>query len=561
MKRGITLTLIAAAMLTAVNVNAETYFFSENGAGDMDGTTWGNAAPASYLGSSVENAKAGDTFYLMAGNYKPDSNTGLWVIPSGVAIRGGYPNTMTGTDTIINYATAGQSIFSADIDGDGVGDNGANVFMTIDNSAGTKATAAKTVLSGITIRDALNTTTTYYFASALVVMNGNLELDHVKILKNQIGSLGSDGKLVSAGAAVVVSGSYFYAHDCVWADNIGTRAGSALMLRGAGSKSGTADGEAKGTNPDKSIAYLDRCEFTNNVVIAPENSNAKYGGTMSVGDYCGTLYMNNCTATGAHILKAGAFCRLGGGCTLYSTNNTWFDFYCTATDWTSGDIMSCGSGSNLYIANTIAVKKEDTAVMGSKLVAFYVQANGVFESGGHNIWGTFTSEKTATLLPTDSVSGANTVSTVFGTNEYAANGGNGTKVIAAKESFRGMTVTDLKALATKWSIPSDKIDMTLDQRGYVRPEATAAGAYDVNAIAPNTSVNVPAANEDNFRIANVHNGNFKVIGTEGMAKVYDLTGKVVFSKNISNGEIINMSNLSKGLYVISINNKTVKVVR
>lgn len=555
MKRGITSIMTAALMLIACNASAATFFFSEKGAGDSDGSSWENAAPAEYLGSSVENATAGDVFYLMAGKYKPDVNSGLWKIAQGITIKGGYPSTMKGTDVNIKYPVAALSIFSADLDGDGVGDNGTNVFITIDNSTGTKETALKTIISGIEIRDALNKSTATYKGSAMVIYNGNVELDHVKITNNVTGYKDASNALVGAGGVISVCGSYFYAHDCVWENNQSTRAGSALIVREAGGASGTG----ATTDKDISIVKLDRCEFSDNPMIDPANTKATYGGTIAVGDYCGTMYMNNCTATGTHIYQAGAFCRMGTGTTLYSTNNTWYDCTCCATNRFNGSILSCGQYSKTYIANTIAVNKVD-GYDGSFATMFIQSNNCVFETGGYNVWGSLSNATTTALLANDNVANTNTVSVVFGENVIASNGGNGTKVIAPSESYRGMSVSSLKELATKWSLPAE-IDVTLDQRGFVRPENTISGAYDVQAVDPTTGVEQILDKAQNIKIINLGNANYQIIGAAGNATIYDLTGKSIMSRNIEDGDIINMNDIISGIYIIKVNNQAIKFIK
>lgn len=487
MKRSLTSIMAAAAMMVATGASAQTtYFFSPDGNGEMDGSSWENAAPSEYLGEAVANAAEGDAFYLMAGKYKAPTNLGnVWTIPNGITLKGGYPATMTGTDVAITYPAENYSIFSADIEGDGVGDNGTTAFVTvgvqeIDGVEVKKEDVAKTLIAGITFRDAFNSTDRTYHGSAMVCDHVNIELDHCQFINNTIGTL-VDGALKGAGAATVFRGSFVYAHDCVWADNIGTRAGSAIMVRAAYGNSGNKDNEAKGTNSAKSVVYLDRCEISNNNVIDPNNGSAKYGGTMSIGDYCGDLYMNNCTVEGLQVKlqQAGAAIRVGGGDKFVCMNTTFFGFDCLSTSWTSGDAVSLGSDSQAYFANSIAVQEADGAEAGTKFTCVYHQAGGAMVSGGHNVFGSLTSEIDFSPAATDDIQNTNVISTVFGTNEYAAAGGNGTKVIAPNESYRGMTLTDLKAFNDTYG--AQCLDVTLDQRGLARPEVTISGAYDINA--------------------------------------------------------------------------------
>ena len=118
------------------------YFFAPTGLGDEDGTSWENAAGADLLGSTLADAEPGTEFYLMEGNYAPDINTNKWVIPQGVVLKGGYPATMEGTNTTYSFSKGGQSVFSADLDGDGKGDNTDYAFVYIGEGSATEKSNA-----------------------------------------------------------------------------------------------------------------------------------------------------------------------------------------------------------------------------------------------------------------------------------------------------------------------------------------------------------------------------------------------------------------------------------
>ena len=571
MKRRFTSVLAAVAMLTATNANAADWFFSPSGAGEMDGSSWENAASAEALAGALADAETiapGDNVYLMAGTYTNQNI--LWTITPGVNIYGGYPSTMTGTDVNITYPTAENSVFSADIDGDGKGDNGTTVLVTLGSQYAEDGTtemkkedAPLTYIAGVTFRDANNATDKTYLGSAMEVNHTNLELAYVQFINNTIGYLDADGtSLKGAGAALLIRGSYVYAHDCVWADNVGTRSGSAILVRGAFGKSGTSDGAVKGTNPAPSIVYLDRCEFTNNTVVNPNAAKAQYGGTLAISDYSGELYMNNCTATGTRLFQSGAFCRVGGGDKFYMSNSTIFDFDCLATTWTSGDALSCGTASKVYLANTVIVQKTDGAEEGTKFTCVYAQNNGEFISGGYNVWGSFTSEVTPTLLDSDNHANTNTMSVVLGSDSptYAAQGGNGTKVVAVKEDYRGMTVAALQDFNTKYG-STKYLDVTLDQRGLVRPETTISGAYDPKATAASSAIeNTFAAKAEALKVATLGNGNYAVNAT-GVARVYDLSGKLVLTQVVNGNDVINLSGVAKGVYVIRVNSQAQKIIK
>ena len=75
--------LMIAALAFGLVANAQMrYFFSPSpeGNGDANGTSWENAAPGDYLGTTIASAEAGDEFYLMEGKYAPEASINKWNI-------------------------------------------------------------------------------------------------------------------------------------------------------------------------------------------------------------------------------------------------------------------------------------------------------------------------------------------------------------------------------------------------------------------------------------------------------------------------------------------------
>lgn len=497
-----------------LNMNATDYFFSVKGAGDADGTSWENAASGDLLGATISSLTAGDAVYIMAGSYVPDRDKGYWNIPAGVTIRGGYPETMTGTNTAITYPSAAQTVWSADLDGDGNGDNGTQPFVVVDNTDGTAATFAKTIISGITIRDAVNTGSADYKGSAMIIKHATLDFDNVQFLSNQINGKTSGGKL-TRGGVVVVWASDIYFKNCIWRDNKSGCAGIALQGR-------QANGGSNDTTLGICNLIFDRCEFTNNTAFAPDDSgNCKYGGALSLCDRGGTMTMVNCVVTGSHISWAGAMCRMGSYTTMYAANNTWFDCTCSYASRHNGDILSMGTGSTLYAANNIAVTPTDGRA-DAMATMFIQEATCHFYSGGYNVWGSLMNASTDTPAATDNISKDNVMTTVFGTNVYEDNGC-GQNAIQPLETFRGVPTTELTAWATAKGFPK-QVDLSVDLRGYSRPAETVPGAFDVKAETP-TDIKVFATDE-----VKKNNDN----------RIYNL-----------NGQQVNRNHTSKGIYIIN----------
>ncbi|MDE6196420.1 MAG: hypothetical protein K2F91_00970, partial [Muribaculaceae bacterium] len=190
--------LLASALVGVASAGAAEQFFSPEGAGSKDGTSWENAADGSTLAAKVKAAKAGDGFYLRAGTYTP----GTLTVPAGVSIRGGYGEAYSGTETHIAYPSPDETILSADTDGNGVGDNAAKAFITLSYSA-LPSNSEAVVLAGLTVRDAVYTGTSNYAGSAVYGKNANAEFDHVRFIANSRNT---------GGGAVTLLASQTYFH-------------------------------------------------------------------------------------------------------------------------------------------------------------------------------------------------------------------------------------------------------------------------------------------------------------------------------------------------------------
>ena len=476
------------ALAFAFTANAETYFFSPEGNGEQDGTSWDNAAPGDLLGETLEYAEPGTVIYLMEGNYLPSITTNKWNIAQGVILKGGYPTTMTGTKTKIDYTTAGQSIFSADLDGDGKGDNTDYAFVYI-GMPGKEAEKADgqfykdvplTEIWGVTFRDGARQDGKYY-GNMVFAKHTKLDIHFCKFLNNVAPESFNN-------AAIVSWGSQLRVFDCVFEGNRSPGAGSAALLRARESNSSNQD------PTHNQLALFERCQFADNTCTGG------YGGTVSVADCGGTFYMINCTVTGSSVQYGGAVALSGAQDNGINPpmavliNNTFVDNVCTRTGNWIGGAYRAGRYSKTYFANNIMVNPaaKDGFIAGEAVVDIQ-WANATYETAGYNIFGTFTEKAdecgtfNATDKVTTSIENVNTQEKIFGTATLAANGGFSKSFAPIAEQATSLNVTDLQAAVAEWPIEDavkEVMDLTVDQRGYTRAATTMSGSCDMNGTAP-----------------------------------------------------------------------------
>ncbi|MBR1807946.1 MAG: hypothetical protein IJ776_00965 [Paludibacteraceae bacterium] len=475
------------------------YFFSPSGQGEEDGSSWENAAPGEYLGATIANAEPGTEIYLMEGSYAPDVNTNKWTIPQGILLKGGYPTTMTGTKTSYNYALGGQSVFSADLDGDGKGDNTDYAFVYIGDGDPTEKSEAyykdwqMTEIWGITFRDGMRLNSKYW-GNMVFVQAAKADFHFCRFFNND--SQTNDDTNGSNGA-IEIWGSQVRCYDCIFRDNVTAKgSGAAFQVRARQSNSSVHGPE------DNAIAYFERCEFRNNIAystLTSEPGNEKwgtYGGTCSVADNGGTVYFVNCLIADSKCWYRGVGIRVGGNNTAYFINSTFFNNPCrsrTNRGSNNGSAVSAGTDSKNYFAGNIMVEYAENDDFTSSDAVVYIQTAGTaVYSAGYNILGTVMNNSTVEnsgFLATDNIplsaETVNTIEKVFGTNAIGNQGGV-SDVVAPLDGVGAMTLKDVKDVVATWPIDecAKAMDLDKDQRGYTRAEATVSGSYDKNGTAP-----------------------------------------------------------------------------
>ena len=492
-----------AALAFGVMVNAQTqYFFSPNGEGS--GESWEDAAAAELLGVTLAEAEPGTEIYLMEGSYFPDQTINKWNIAQGVIIKGGYPTTMTGTNTAIDYTKAGQSIFSADLDGDGKGDNTDYAFVYV-GKAGEESNKTDgqfykdvplTEIWGVTFRDGARQDGKYW-GNMLFAKHTKLDLHFCKFINN----VAPEGQ---NNAALVAWGSQVRVFDCVFEGNRSPGAGSAVLIRARESNSANIEDATAGTGKvNNTLALFERCEFTNNATTG------NYGGALSVADTGGTLYMINCTVTAGTVNRGGVI-ALGGAQNdgsnapqAYLINNTFVNNVGTDKDKWVGGAYRAGQFSTTYFANNIMVNPAAADNYNSAKSVVEIQYGTCkVQTAGYNIFGTMTLNGAGvTFAETDklttSADDVNTQEKIFGSSVLANNGGFSQSFMPLAAQATSTSVAALKSAVAAWPMEAavkEVMNLDVDQRGYPRAATTMSGSIDANAQGPATGVENVAAN-------------------------------------------------------------------
>ncbi|MDD4148549.1 MAG: M4 family metallopeptidase [Bacteroidales bacterium] len=128
-------------------------------------------------------------------------------------------------------------------------------------------------------------------------------------------------------------------------------------------------------------------------------------------------------------------------------------------------------------------------------------------------------------------------------------------IISIKESSAGTEPTDYYYYFYDWQISTPTCKSPF---------------VEINLIPETCTTNIADNILDNISLSpNPTNDIFRIYGIENLSdiniKITDITGKVVYEKNLSNDNIVNISNYSPGVYFISVNsdlgNKTLKIIK
>lgn len=576
--------LAAIAMMAGLNANATEWFCSPGGAGDESGDSWTNAFPAETIADVVENVEPGDIVYLLEGTYY-----GTQIRPIvGISIIGGFPASSTGTDISTYNPWVNKTILDAQ------GKNGVEAFIKV--SGGDEPTFDLTTIKGITITGATgqkNPEKDVYCGTAFNCTAANILMEDVTF----------DGNTSWYGGCVVpASGSKFHAKHCVWTNNKNVR-----------TELGASDGKnncfqpilnGRGSSSQITNIVLEGCVMVNNTIENNEGRAAAcYGGGMSFQDGGCNVMMVNCFADGGGltIKQNGGFMRMGNsGSLLLLAFNTLCNYSTSNATETKGKIISINGNTPYYLQGNIIVdntagtsvtpnydtgsvsngNKADIAIFTQGFSNNHGKRVPYIQSAGDNTVGGFlvatiqkdqngeagSMYKTTFLTDFESDNwSAPAQNEIFADNTTEKDGryfitpkaeyGN-VDLASAIENFN--SYKDIPAYdCFKWA----NVDLSVDLFGNKRAATTYRGAYDPNATPGSSSIeSIFAADGTSLTVKALGNGEYIIEGAEGTASVYDMSGRLVFNGELTDGNL-SLANAAAGIYVVRVAGGAAKVIR
>lgn len=591
MKRKLTSCLLVAGfMLASVpGAWATTYFIKPDGSDMNDGLSWEQAISYDFFAENMEggNFADGDVFCFAGGVYKlssPDFDKYLSVNRS-VTFLGGFDPNSTGTNTEITYPSPYETVISGCIESDVAAVPGNRTHLWyMERKDGDQPVRINVTVKGFTFKHAFrNYDSASNYKGAVMVFNTDLDMQWCNFIQNGAAFIGTSGLTLIASEANI--------SDCVFSENFSAEKGAALGLFISSAYAG---------DEYLTQAVVQRCQFTDNYFTTDYYPEAEYGedgkpaytnklrGTaifLGSNDERLRLYLVNSLVADNYTEGFGVIMGYPGT-TMYMISNT-----IANKDYNSEQetrtvsankngtkdvgrglgVMSYGGYNymaNNYIVNGVLGESapSNPAILLSRSGA---TRPGTWNSGGYNISGTawycttWTTPRDRTQTPeiqatsllylSDTDEETYTYADVFGDNTFGDNGGF-SQTLAPVSPVKSLTIDELNALKTEWNLP-ENIDLTVDQRGFKRASTTCVGSYDGDATSGIADVTVA----DRLTISTLGNGLFSVNGARAEATVYNLSGNVV--KVVPANDVIDLSSLAKGVYIIHVDGEAFKVIK
>lgn len=412
-------TLMLAGVLCASASFATDYYVSVDGSGEKSGSSWENAIAFTEMYSNINTKyKNGDVFYFQGGTY---------YVPAKVpTVSNGY--------SFIGATTGTPTVFSGDVNGDGVATEGdASTLLFIQLATKNGDTSKHFVLKNITFTGAyVNQTRT----SALRVDNsGWVDVQNCIFDKN-ISVYSKDNN--HGGPACLLERSTVNFTDCKFTNNESVGRGGAIKL--------TSDVSTKGyTNLLRCLVSGNKAKTLGSAIFF------NHGQELNI---INSVIIENVSGTEGEV---GAIFSIGAD-SNYARQITLINS--TVAGNMGGAQVLGRKDAAIRIANSIIVGDGTTSAISLQDKPKQVLSNG------YNIIGMYKvgTAPTSAWKTSDFVSDDNTLSSIFGTNAVTAG------PVAAPY---GATQVQMEAIAKGWSLGQD---LKQDINGVFRGDIAVPGA-------------------------------------------------------------------------------------
>lgn len=544
MKTKIYLLVVFALLAETQLVKATNWFVKANVTESGEGTSWDSPVSGADFSSALAAGffEEGDVVYMTGGTYLPGVAGDSFQVINGITIKGGYPSNLHGTETPeLTYPTKNPTIFSGDLNGDGIANSGdiQNIMYI--------SSPSPVTIQGIQFTCAYYEGTDDYEAGAVLVYNTETVIKNCTFEKNT--------STYNGGSALANQGSKVHVIDCIFTNN------SAMSKGGATRLSSATINDVK-IYP---VSVFERCLFEGNSNSL--TSTGKYGGAIQITS--GTCWLINSTVMNNKAFSNGAGISVGDGYSLYVISSTLANNTCSRIGLDASKPYSYGSSirmektANIHIANSICVEVSDEGTKTNP--TFYTEgltqnASELIISGGNNALGTFLvanasyDDQFSAIWKGTDMNGQQ-FADVFGSNTLTGQGGF-SNTIATNPTLEGATVSDLSALLTAWNCPVTA-DVTVDQRGYSRSSITEVGAYDSKGSPITSITKIP--DTDSSALISLGNGRYSIKNNTSDVRIFNISGSMISTSD--QNAVIDLSPLAQGIYFIVTSTASYKVIR
>lgn len=406
-------TFMLAGVLCASASFATDHYVSVEGSGEKDGSSWENAIAFTEMCGKINEYENGDVFYFQGGTY---------YVPTKVpTVSKGY--------SFIGATTGTPTVFSGDVNGDGVATEGdASTLLFIQLATRNGDTTKHFILQNITFTGAyVNQART----SALRVDNsGWVDVQNCIFDKN-ISVYSKDNNY--GGPACLLERSTVNFTDCKFVNNESKGRGGAIKL--------TSDTQAKGyTNLLRCLVSGNKASSLGSAIFF------NHGQELNI---INSVITENISGTEGEI---GAIFSIGA-------DNNYARQITIINSTVAGNI----GGAQILGRKDAAIRIANSIMVGDGTApAILLQDTPKsFVSNGYNIIGT---ASTSAWMTSDFVSDDNTLSSIFGSNAVTDG------PVAAPY---GATQVQMEAIAKGWSLGQD---LKQDINGVSRGDIAVPGA-------------------------------------------------------------------------------------